>query len=282
MSPRVSKVADRRVISQGLSLFVRDSGRTSAPAVVLAHGMWCEGGMFAPVAKELAGDYRVVTPDFRAHGRSEVPASSWTISDLAIDLLTILDTIGIERAVIAGFSMGGMAALQLAISHPDRVGGLVLLSTSAGPEEKFRILQIGVLVGLLNAVGPQEVIVREASRTTFSREFRRSYPERVERWERAIRAMKRPALVQALQAIAERPSVLKHLGHIRVPVHIATGADDRVLRPRWSRAMHEEIRASRLTVFEGAGHAIPIERPDETAGLIAELIEAAEADGREP
>jgi 3-oxoadipate enol-lactonase len=282
MSPRVSKAADRRVDSRGLDLFVRDNGKTSAPAVVLAHGMWCEGGMFAAVAKHLAGDYRVVIPDFRAHGRSEVPATSWTISDLALDLIAILDTIGVERAVIAGFSMGGMAALQLAISHPERIGGLVLLSTSAGPEERFRILQIGVLVGLLNAMGPQEFIVREAARTTFSRDFRRSSPEPVERWERALRAMTRPALVQALQAIAERPSVLKHLGQIKVPVHIVTGSDDRVLRPRWSQAMHERIRGSRLTVFEESGHAVPVERPEDTAQLIAALIEEAGPTGRRP
>ena len=83
--------------------------------------------------------------------------------------------------------------------------------------------------------------------------------------------MSNPALIHALRAVAGRPSLLERLGEVRVPTLVITGGADRVLKPRWSQAMHRRLRRSRLICYAGVGHAVPTERPAEVAALLRRL-----------
>jgi pimeloyl-ACP methyl ester carboxylesterase len=241
------------------------------PVILLAHGMWCDAGMFTSVATDLARDHRVLVPDLRGHGRSSVPDQPWRIGDVADDLVAILDQLRVDKVTLAGFSMGGMAAVDFAIRHGDRLAGLALMGTSAAGEELLRKAEIGALAKLIELTGTPRFLAREAARTTFSPRFRRSRPDQVTRWESAVRAMPPRALVQALRAVASRPSLLDRLGEIRTPSLILAGTGDRIVSPRWSRAMHRRLTRSRLIEFSKAGHALPIELPAEVAGLLRDL-----------
>ncbi len=260
---------ERWLTRDGLQLCFDDRG--TGATIVLAHGMWCDAGMFAALAEDLATDHRVLVPDFRAHGRSEVPATGWSIADLADDLHALLDDQGIARVTLAGFSMGGMAAVDFALRFPDRLEGLGLIGTSAASEELVRSAEIRALAKILLLAGPPRFLAHEAARTTFSAEFRASHPTVVGRWVAAVHAMSTPALVQALRAVGERPSHLEALDAIRVPTVIVTGAADRVVRPRWSAAMARRLAGSRLVTLPGVGHAVPTERPTEVAALLRGL-----------
>jgi 3-oxoadipate enol-lactonase len=253
----------------GLELFVEDRGR--GPVVLLAHGMWCDGGMFDELADNLARDHRVLIPDLRGHGRSDVPESPWTIHDLAGDLGSILTKLEVPRLTLLGFSMGGMAAVDFALRYGKRLDGLVLVGTSAAAEELLRRAEIRALVRLIRLAGQGRYLAHEASRATFSARFRKVHPAALARWESGVRAMSDTALIQALQAVANRPSLLSRLGEIDVPALVVTGGADRVLKPRWSQAMHRNLRRSRLISYPGVGHAVPIERPAEVAALVRGL-----------
>jgi 3-oxoadipate enol-lactonase len=263
-------VTERFLDVRGLQLCVEDRGE--GPVVLLAHGMWCDAGMFNALAQLLARDARVLVPDLRAHGRSDVPAKSWTIADLADDLAAILDQLDVARVVLAGFSMGGMAAAEFARRFPDRLSGLALIGTSAAAEELMRTAEIKALAKLIDLTGPARFLPREASRATFSPEFRRRNAKEVKRWESVVRAMPRAALSQALRAVAGRRNLLEELHRILVPVIIVAGGADRVVRPKWSEAMHRHIPGSRLVVYPHAGHAVPTERPGDVAELIQQLL----------
>jgi pimeloyl-ACP methyl ester carboxylesterase len=262
-------VVERLVDVAGLELFVEERG--DGPVVLLAHGMWCDGGMFADLARELASDHRVLVPDLRGHGRSSVPSAQWSIGDLSDDLARLLDRLRIDRVTLLGFSMGGMAAVDFALRFGARLNGLALVGTSAAAEEPVRIAEIRTLAKIIQVLGPPRFLAREAAKTTFSAGFRKSAPVVVERWESAIRAMSRPALIQALRAVAGRPSLLDRLGEIEVPALIIAGGADRVLKPRWSNAMHRQLRRSNLVVYPGVGHAVPIEKPAAVAALVRGL-----------
>lgn len=265
-------MTERWVSRNGLRLCVDDLG--AGPVVLLAHGMWCDAGMFARLAAELARDHRVLVPDLRAHGRSDVPDSPWSIADLSDDLHAILEQLRVPRLTLAGFSMGGMAAADFALRHGDRLDGLALIGTSAAAEELFRAAEIKTLAKIIEVAGAPRFLPHEASRNTFSPDFRRAEPEEVKRWESVIRAMSRPALVQALRAVAGRPDLLERLGEVQSPTLIVTGTADKVLRPRWSKAMHRRLPRSRLVTYPGVGHAVPIERPLEVATLLRSLPSA--------
>jgi pimeloyl-ACP methyl ester carboxylesterase len=262
-------ISERWVTVSGLQLLVEDMGK--GPVVLLAHGMWCDAGMFTGVAADLAHDHRVLVPDLRGHGRSAVPDRQWRIGDVADDLVAILDQLRVDRVTLAGFSMGGMAAVDFAVRHGGRLAGLALMGTSAAGEEMVRKAEIRALARLIELTGTPRFLAHEAARATFSPRFRRSKPDLVTRWESAVRAMPPRALIQALRAVASRPPLLDRLGDVRTPSLIIAGTGDRIVSPRWSRAMHRRLTRSRLIEFSKAGHAVPIELPGEVAGLLRDL-----------
>ena len=102
-----------------------------APTLLLMHGIATTGPLtWFSVLEELRQRYRVVTFDQRWHGRG-ILSDSFTLDDCADDAVAVLDALGIDRAVVVGYSMGGASAQVLWHRHPDRVAGLVLCSTAA-------------------------------------------------------------------------------------------------------------------------------------------------------
>lgn len=83
--------------------------------------------------------------------------------------------------------------------------------------------------------------------------------------------MSRKALIQALEAVGRRPSVMKRLPRLTLPVIVGAGEQDVVLAPRHSRRLARLLPDATLHLVPGVGHALPIEAPEETAGLIREL-----------
>lgn len=102
-----------------------------APTLLLMHGIATTGPLtWFSVLDDLRQHYRVVTFDQRWHGRG-IHSADFTLDDCADDAVAVLDALGIERAVVVGYSMGGASAQVLWRRHPDRVAGLVLCSTAA-------------------------------------------------------------------------------------------------------------------------------------------------------
>lgn len=104
---------------------------TDAPTLVLLHGLSCTAYLgWAHAMDELRRTFRVVTFDQRWHGRG-IRSSRFRISDCADDVAAVMDALGVERALVAGYSMGGAVAQQTWRQHPERVSGLLLCSTAS-------------------------------------------------------------------------------------------------------------------------------------------------------
>lgn len=113
-------------------LFVTEAG--DGPPVVLLHGLTATHRYVVMGSRALErSGHRVVAYDARGHGAS-APQASYAYPDLAADLLALLDDRGIERAVLAGASMGAHTALRVALDAPERVAGLVVITPAAHPE----------------------------------------------------------------------------------------------------------------------------------------------------
>ena len=98
----------------------------SGPAVVLLHGLLGNGNNLKPMAKALADDYRVLTPDLRNHGQSP-HRDAMDYPELTADLIALLDKNTIDQAALVGHSLGGKIAMATALLYPDRVSKLVSL-----------------------------------------------------------------------------------------------------------------------------------------------------------
>src|SRR5260370_4964061 len=102
------------------------------PWLSLIHGMAFDRSGWGPVLQKLGHRLRLVVVDNRGTGHSDRPTVSFTVDDMTSDVVAVLDAVGVRRAHVLGVSLGGMVAQELAITHPERVDGLVLACTTPG------------------------------------------------------------------------------------------------------------------------------------------------------
>ena len=131
--PPVASVPEGRLVDlPGGRTFVVDvpGPHREAPTIVLLHALGCTAYLtWFGVLGELARTHRVVALDLRWHGRG-IRSPRFRISECADDIAGVLDALGIESAIVAGYSLGGAVAQEVWRSHPERVAGLVLASTA--------------------------------------------------------------------------------------------------------------------------------------------------------
>src|SRR5262245_40011231 len=120
--------------ANGIDLYFETRG-SGEPLLLLA-GFACDHAIWSPLLPALAARYQVVLLDNRGVGRSSAPDSPYSILQMADDAAAVLDTIGAGQAHVAGHSMGGQIAQELALARPDTVRSLLLLSSCARCDER--------------------------------------------------------------------------------------------------------------------------------------------------
>lgn len=115
-----------------IQLFCTDLGPVGAPAVLLVHGWGGDGREWSAHADALSARFRVIVPDLRGHGRSQVPESGNTPVEMAHDLAVLVDVLGTGPVIAVGHSMGGQVVNLLAVRHPEAVRSVVALDPAHG------------------------------------------------------------------------------------------------------------------------------------------------------
>jgi 3-oxoadipate enol-lactonase len=192
--------------------------------VLLIGGLGSDVSMFAAMVKRLARTCRVVAFDNRGAGRTDKPDAPYSIAMMADDAVGLLDALGISAAHLVGISMGGSIALDVALRHPDRVRGLVLVSASARKPARLTLSAPMRVAYLLRTLPP----------------FRGRHPQ--------------PGYAHTHQRNASRAyDCTARLGEIHTPVLILHGRRDRTVPLRLAEEMHDRIPGSQLVTFDG-GH----------------------------
>jgi pimeloyl-ACP methyl ester carboxylesterase len=114
-------------VATGVRLNVSQTG-TGEP-LLLIMGTSGSLGLWEPLVAPFAARHRVIAFDNRGLGQSERGAERITMASLAVDAVALLDALEIERAHVLGWSLGSAVAQELALAHPNRLGGLVLYAT---------------------------------------------------------------------------------------------------------------------------------------------------------
>jgi pimeloyl-ACP methyl ester carboxylesterase len=276
--------------AEGTLLHVRAAGDPGRPAVLLTHGFSLDMTTWHYQWKEWSKRYRVVLFDHRGHGRSSTSEDrDYSLGAMGEDILAVMDAAVPEGPVVlVGHSMGGMAILALAESHPelfgDRVAGVLLADTAAG--EVIR----GALGGLLGRLTGSRIPDRRAERIRgFMREGRSDLAFVVARLTNFGHHAS-PWLVDYIASVSGQTPVevwtdalegvlgldFRHaLEHIRVPALVIVGDVDRLTPPVTAKAMADALPDARLVVMEGAGHLTMLERHEQFNELGEELMERA-------
>jgi len=220
-------------------------------------------------------------PDVRAALLGDPSSASYRLSDMAADLVGLLDALGIDSAHLVGASMGGMIAQTAAIEHPRRVRSLTSIMSTTGDPSVGRPTQ-RALEALLSppAATRSEAIERTVSivRVIGSPGF--ELDEADLRWRTGLaydRADDPVGVGRQLVAIAASGDRTAALRAVSVPTLVLHGADDPLVDVSGGRATAGAIPGAELVVFEGMGHHLPRELWAEIARHIGALVERVEA-----
>ena len=123
----------------GVRLFYRLEGDETRPILVLSHSIGCDHGMWDPQIPDFLQHFRVLRYDTRGHGGSDSPAGEYSMDQLGLDVLLLVDSLGSSKFAFCGLSMGGAVGQCLAAHAPERLTHLVLADTSPqfGPKENW-------------------------------------------------------------------------------------------------------------------------------------------------
>jgi 3-oxoadipate enol-lactonase len=238
--------------------------------VVLVHSLAMDRSFWRPVAERLAANAGVLIHDCRGHGRSDKPVGPVTVEQHADDLADLLDVLGWRTALVAGASMGGCIALAFAIRHPQRVSALGLVDTTAwyGPDAPKNWEQ---RANAALASGLSSLIDFQLTRW-FGDKFRTDNPQVVKDCVDAFLRNDPAAYAQTCRMLGAC-DLRAGLASIKIPTAIVVGEEDYATPPAMAQAMHAAIAASSLTLLPGARHLTPLERPDEIAAALEELLQ---------
>lgn len=239
----------------------REFGSPSNPTLVLVQGLMLDGRFWFELPEQLANDpeqpWRVLVPDNRGVGLSDQPKRPWTMGDMADDVAAMLDAVGVRKAVVAGISMGGMIAQQLALRHPERVAGLVLMATWPGlPYGKLP--DLAMLRDLVGSSLTQRRDLDSLARLVLpERELPNAW-QHLEGWVRLMRDQppRRRTFLGQFGAISTH-STGHRLDRITVPVRVVHGDEDRLVPPSNSEVLARRLPRAELEVLPGVAHGIP-------------------------
>ena len=254
-----------RVEAAGTAVEIAEAG--NGPTLLFLHGGHPTGRLDpkARFMEALASGVRIVAPTHPGFGTTAAPPQLTTVDDLAYLYLDLIEALNLRDVILAGASLGGWIAAEMAIKSTERLSRLVLIDAvgiKPGDRESRDIADIYAvtdkqLAGIAYADPPK------MARDT------RTLPEE----ELILMARSRETTGRyAWSPYMHNPKLKARLHRIHIPALVLWGDSDRITTPDYGRAYAEAIPAARFTVIENAGHFPHIEQPNATARHILDFI----------
>lgn len=241
----------------GHNLHFTDSAGQGEPLLFL-HGLGSRGTDWQPQVDSLAEEFRVLTLDFPGHGCSDAPAGDISMDSLAEDALALLDYLAIDRAHIAGLSLGGMVTFQLLASNPERLRSVTVINSGPGMlAGRWRLNMVLALRSLMVRSFGLPALAKRIAPKLFPRTDQQILREQ---FLHSIAAVDRETYLKILRAIG-RFNVWPEIAGSPVPALIMTA--DRDYTPVAYKAEYAATMGNaELFVIENSGHASPMEVPE--------------------
>jgi 3-oxoadipate enol-lactonase len=244
---------------RGINIVYDDLGK--GDVIVFIHGQPFNRSMWKYQADVFKKDYRLIIPDLRGYGQSDIPEKSTLLDELAMDIIHLLEELKIQKAIFAGLSMGGQIVFELYRLVPHIFSGMVLCDTDARPEseqgyiDRLKLSQRILDQGMKKYT--HDSIQHYLHKNTFA-----------EKKEVVVHLTKMMETTSAVGAAAvqrgraERRDHLPVLSNITCPVLIIVGKDDEFTPVPLAVAMHKLIKHSTLAIIEDASHMPNMEQPE--------------------
>ncbi|HEX8091969.1 MAG TPA: alpha/beta fold hydrolase [Blastocatellia bacterium] len=258
-----------------INIDYRDEG--AGIPVIFIHAFPLNQSMWDEQLAGLKNHCRVITIDLRGFGKSDAPDGPHSMDQMASDVRGLMAALDIDRAVLAGLSMGGYVSLAFYRNYPEAIRGLVLADTRAtadAREARERRLKSAEKAEREGA----RAIADDMTPLLLGRSTVESRTSIVERVRAMIEANSPHAIAAAQRGMAERLDSTAILAGIDFPTLIIVGAEDKLTPVAEAEALRARIGGSRLRVIESAGHLSNMEQPAQFNSIMIEFIETMKAE----
>lgn len=256
----------------GIDLFYNIQGRSENELLLLIAGFDSDSSTWAAMMRSLVNHYQVLRFDNRGVGQSSAPNSPYSIQQMAVDTAALLDYLSLSKLHVAGHSMGGQIAQELALAYPEKIQSLILLSSWTKGDEKFNSLieMFGDLAQKLDGTLYQRVLFPWLFTNTF---------------------YSTPGVMKQLIDLAENypfpptPHGLYHqsrailgsdtrdrLADIHCPTLVVVGKEDLLTPVRFSEQLAQGIPNAELAILEQGGHGFVVESADTVAKVMLDFL----------
>lgn len=264
----------------GVRLHYLESGPRDAPPLLLVHGFGDNCFSWDGWTRLLSPRFHVLAVDLPGHGLTQAPADFPAAPDRYADVLAaFLAKRGLANVAVAGNSLGGAVAWQMALRHPDSVGKLILVDAAGWPNETlktpplaFRLMRYKAGRDLIASIDNTPLIragLRQdvVDRSVLTEAF-------IRRWADLQRLPGHRTILMSLNpgAIAASKELL---AHITAPTLILWGADDRLIDVASAHKFAEAIPHAKLIIYPHVGHLAQVDAPERSARDAAAFLEAA-------
>jgi len=265
------KQEQQTITVNGLEVAYRFDGPQDAHVVLMANSLMSNYSMWDWNVPALADRYRVLRYDKRGHGGSQTTLGPYSISQLADDVVALLDALKIEKVHFIGLSMGGMIGQQMGARYPERVYSLSLCDTASEMpprnlwEERFEIARKEGIPGLVDGT----------IKRWFTAPFIERAPQDIEKVRQMILGTGVEGYIgcaSAVRDMAQTTMLLK----IKAPTLILTGRQDPACTVEQATVLNRMIDGSKMVLIEEAAHLSNIEQPAVFNQVIREFIDSVD------
>lgn len=261
----------KNVTVNGITLAVHDEG--SGSPILFVHGFPLSHSMWRAQLEAFESDHRVIAPDLRGFGQSDVTDGTVTMEQHADDLVALLDELNVDEPVVfCGLSMGGYIAWQFQQKYPERLRALILCDTRAiadtpeGVENRKRLAKMVIENG--SAAVASVMLPNLFSPATGDRN-----QSAIVELRQTIEATSPQGIAAASLGMAERPDVTSILPTIETPSLLVVGADDGISPPEEIRSIAAAMPNAAVFEVPNAGHMSPLENPVAVNLVIQQFLE---------
>lgn len=229
--------------------------------ILLWHSLLCHHQLWLNQVDVLASDYQVINLDMRGHGKSSLYNFPYDYWELSRDVGRVLDYLNLDKVIMMGLSMGGMAAYHVALDQPERLMGFIAISATADPDPWLARSRNRILAEVSLRIPPQTLTPLidplMLGQTTLAQR-----PEVVRQWHQQFATVRPQGIYHCVKALGRRENLLPHLPNVKIPALVMIGEEDKTLSIARGKVVAEALPHAQFQVIPQAGHLCVLEQPD--------------------
>lgn len=236
------------------------------PPIVLLHGLMTKGACWTPLAQALEKEYDVIMPDARGHGNSTATNYGYRYDNLATDVVSLIDELGLVNPVLLGHSMGGMTAAVVASRNPKYLRGLVLADpTFLTPQQQREVDQ--------SDVADQHQRILNRPREEYLAEIRARHSRRSQEIIELFAQARLQTSINAFEVLTPpNPDYIQLINAINVPTLLVIGDVGSVVSPEVATELARLNQHLEVVQIMQAGHGVPYDQPELFSAVIQTFL----------